>query len=166
MQFIQITRPIVLNLTVERAILLRDKSLLDVMAIPGDMQYLIAAVSDPYLFSQILWECTDQTGLTFEVFSGFLKPENLEELAEAFTREVIAFFPPLIRDVMNKSLSGNERSKPSENDDESHNYPTTDGGHSGKWPGSSDSTLDPSRFDTSQICAGANSAPTGFTQQT
>lgn len=161
MQFINITRPIVLNLTVERAIILKERLLLDVMAIPGDMQYLIDAIADPYLFSKILWECTDQTGLTFDVFSGFLKPDNLEELAEAFTREVISFFPLAIRDVMIQFLNGNERSNRNEPSDESRNSPTIAGEIYGKSPDSSESIQDHSPFGNWQTCVVADSGPSG-----
>ena len=151
MQTIHLARPVVLRLTIGRAIVLKERGLLDILAIPGNVDVLANALADPFLFTDILWECLDTTGLTRETFADMLTPESLKELQEAFTREVIVFFPPAIQTLFRAVLDANN--------DPSN--PTTAGETSGDLPEPLPSIPARSHFENSITCTSAGNVPTG-----
>lgn len=149
MQIVNVSREFVVKLDVARAIKLKDLGLLDILAIPDDTKPLQLVLSDPFVFSRVLWESTDQTGLTLEAFRALLQPGDLDEFAEAFTREVILFFPPPIREVFETQINAALKQ--------------TIGKRYGDWPASSESTLETSEepYENSTTWCGAGNELNG-----
>jgi len=104
MRIVTLERPIAINITVGRALRLKELELLDILAIPGDLTQLTDVLADPLRFTRVLWECTDQSGMAFEAFAALFTANNLEQMGEAFTREVIDFFPEPIRNLFASEL--------------------------------------------------------------
>lgn len=99
MQFINLQKLTSLSLNIATAERLKSLGLFDVMALVVDEQgvALLGELRvDAARFAKVLWEMVDQTNLTFDAFCSFLTAEA-DELWEAFTREVVDFFPVPIR---------------------------------------------------------------------
>jgi hypothetical protein len=109
MRIVTLERPIAINITVGRALRLKELGLLDILAIPGDVKQLTDVLADPMLFTRVLWECTDQNGMTFEAFAALFTASDLEQMGEAFTREVIDFFPEPIRNLFANAIDQQEQ---------------------------------------------------------
>ena len=99
MQFISLQKLTSLSLSIGTAERLKSLGLFDVMALIVDDQG-VALLGElrvnPSRLAKVLWEMTDQADLTFETFCSFLTADA-DELWEAFTREVVDFFPVPIR---------------------------------------------------------------------
>ncbi len=94
MQTITITRPLLISLTVESAIRLKAKGLLDVMRLPESMAQVAALFEEPDRFAQVLYELLDTSRdrLTFDEFTASLPQAMPADLWEALKREIADFF--------------------------------------------------------------------------
>ncbi len=99
MRFLNLSREVVFHLTKERAERLRDRGLFDVMDMPGNPSQFQEAVADPERFARILWELTDQDGMTLQQFAEALSQIDGRQLIDVFLGELFGFFRDLATSV-------------------------------------------------------------------
>lgn len=148
-QRITLSQPInvELRLTVGAAITLKERSLLDVFALPGSAEEFARIIEDADLFPRVLWHMTDQT-TDLAMFRLLVAASDRESLWEAFRDEVLDFFQDPIREqivALANSISEHSnanRNYQTQSEPPSDESPSTEHGTDfGNSPGSSASIL-------------------------